>query len=277
MASEIRPDILAQRRRLSDARDVTATPGLWIEHRGSGFVGVLEELDGRAVALRDDSGLRRLFPLEPRGFCLLPAGEVVTLIRPAAAPAPAARFTSSGAVASAPGRARVARADRILVEGVHDAELLEKVWGDELRPQGIVVEPIDGVDHLEDEIRQRRPGPDRRLGVLLDHLVPGSKEFRLAEVVAGPFVRVEGHVFVDVWQAVRPSVLGLTVWPVIPRGQPWKEGICAALGAGEPFELWRRILASVQDFRDLEPSLVGAVERLLDFLLEARGGVVAAE
>lgn len=261
------PDILAPRRLPTPAPSVVAKLGLQVEHRGSGFVGVVEEIDGRTLTLRDDSGLVRGFDMEPRGFCLLPGGEVVTLTRPAAAAAASPRFTASGAVAAPASPARVARADRILVEGVHDAELLEKVWGDELRRYGIVVEPIDGVDHLDEEVRRRTPGPNRRLGVLLDHLVPGSKESRVTAAVAGPHVLVEGHEFVDVWQAIRPAVAGLRAWPVIPPGRPWKEGICAALGVAETWLLWRQILASVRDYRDLEPSLVGAVERLLDFLL----------
>ena len=39
-----------------------------------------------------------------------------------------------------------------------------------------------------------------------------------------------GHPYVDVWQSVRPGRLGLQAWPVIPRGQSWKHGICAQLG-----------------------------------------------
>ena len=245
-----------------------ATRGLWVEHRGSGFVGVVEDVEGRTVALRDDSGVRRLFSLDGGVFRLRPHGDVVALATPTATHlAEGPRLTASGAVASPRAPARVARADRILVEGVHDAELLEKVWGDELRPDGLVVEPLGGVDDLVAQVRARVPGPQARLGILLDHLVPGSKETRLAEAVAGPHVAVDGHPFVDVWQAVRPQALGLSVWPVIPPGEEWKDGICAVLGVTEPWALWRQILGSVRDYRDLEPAFVGAVERLLDFLL----------
>ena len=261
-------DILARTGRPAAAPRVPAEPGLWVEHRGSGFVGIVETVERREVALRDDSGLLRLFPLEDRGFMLVESGTVVTLSPPAARAPAAPAFTPSGSVAVPRGPARVARADRILVEGTHDAELIEKIWGDELRPDGIVVEPIGGVDNLEDEIRARAPGPQRRLGVLLDHLVPNSKESRVAVAVSGPHVRVEGHAFVDVWQTVRPHVLGLSQWPVIPRGQDWKTGMTAALGASEPYALWRKILGAVRGYEDLEPSLIGAVERLLDFLLD---------
>jgi hypothetical protein len=115
-------------------------------------------------------------------------------------------------------------------------------------------------------VRAFAPGPSRRLGVLVDHLVPGSKEARLAAAVASPHVLVTGTPYVDVWQAVRPRVLGIAAWPVIPRGQPWKEGVCAALGWGEPRDAWRRVLAAVRTYADLEPDLVGAVERLIDFV-----------
>ena len=54
-------------------------------------------------------------------------------------------------------KAHVARASRIWVEGVHDAELVERVWGDDLRIEGIVVERLDGADHLADEVRAFGP------------------------------------------------------------------------------------------------------------------------
>ena len=77
---------------------------------------------------------------------------------------------------------------------------------------------------------------------------------------------VKGTPYVDVWQAVRPKVIGIDAWPVIPRGTPWKDGICAALGMAEPAAMWRRILTSVKSYADLEPALVGSVESLIDFV-----------
>jgi len=228
-----------------------------------------------------NSGLERLFRLLPGAF--LAGSEQVTLVRPAPRPSPAgpgvggpgvggARRTASGSVAVPRVPARVARASRILVEGVHDAELVERVWGDDLRVEGIVVERLDGVDVLGEVIAAFRPGPDARLGVLVDHLVPGSKEQRLATGLQGPWVRIAGTPFVDVWQAIRPAVVGLAAWPEIPRGRPWKEGICQALGVEPPGRLWRQLLGSVRTYADLEPSLVGAVESLIDFVtVDARG------
>ena len=79
--------------------------------------------------------------------------------------------------------ARVARASRIYVEGIHDAELVEHVWGDDLRIEGVVVEYLGGVDDLADHLRDFGPGPQRRVGVLVDHLVPGSKESLIAQAI----------------------------------------------------------------------------------------------
>ena len=189
---------------------------------------------------------------------------------PQAAPA---RTTASGSVAAPTGPAKVARASRILVEGVHDAELVEQVWGDDLREVGVVVERLDGMDDLADVVRDLDPGPDRRLGVLLDHLVAGSKEWRAAEEVRHPHVLVTGTPFVDVWAAVRPATIGIAAWPDVPRGVPWKAGVLEALGLDEhPGAFWRRLLGSVRSYADLEPELVGAVERLIDFVTEPEVG-----
>jgi hypothetical protein len=113
-----------------------------------------------------------------------------------------------------------------------------------------------------------RPGPGRRLGVLVDHLVPGSKESRVADAVSGEHVLVTGHPFVDVWAAVKPAAVGIPAWPRVPPGQPWKEGVCRALGVADPRDLWRRVLASVDSYTDLDVGLLGAVERLIDFVTE---------
>jgi hypothetical protein len=200
--------------------------------------------------------------------------QVVRPASPAAATAAPARRTASGSVAAPAARARVARASRIYVEGRHDAELVEKVWGDDLRDEGVVVEHLGGVDDLAAEVRGFGPGPDRRLGVLVDHLLPGTKEWRVAESVRSPHVLVLGHPYVDVWAAVRPSVLGIDCWPDVPRGTPWKQGVCAALGwpaatAADTAAAWRRILGAVRTYADLEPALLGRVEELIDFVTGA--------
>jgi hypothetical protein len=173
-------------------------------------------------------------------------------------------------------RATGAAASRLFVEGRHDAELVEKVWGDDLRVEGVVVELLDGVDDLPGAIAAFGPGPGRRMGVLVDHLVPGTKESGIVDAVralpgARAYVKVLGHPYVDVWQSVRPSRLGLEAWPDVPRGQDWKSGICAALGwpSETPADVglaWKRILGQVRSYADLEPSLLASVEELIDFV-----------
>jgi Protein of unknown function (DUF3097) len=241
---------------------------------GSGFCGAVVDCAKDTVTLEDRHGRRRLFPLTVAGFLL--DGQPVTLVRPAPATvnsAPAAgsrpRRTASGSVAVPRTPARVARASRIWVEGLHDATLVERVWGDDLRVEGVVVEPLDGIDALGPAVAAFGPGPGRRLGVLVDHLVPGSKESRIVASVTDPDVLVTGHPYVDVWQAVKPSSLGIRAWPSVPRSVPWKDGVCQALGVSDAQEMWRRVLAAVTSYADLEVPLVGAMERLIDFVTDA--------
>lgn len=251
---------------------VEAEPGLVAEDRDSEFCGAVVGFESGAVLLEDRHGGRRLFPLRPGAFLI--DGETVTLCRPAGATGPAvARVTASGSRAVAPQPAKVARTSRLWVEGIHDAALVERVWGDDLRVEGVVVEPLSGVDELAAAVRRFGPGPGRRLGVLVDHLVPGSKESRIAATVEGPYVLVTGHPYVDIWQAVRPAAVGIAAWPAVARGQDWKTGVCAALGVAEPAELWRRILSRVDSYRDLETGLIGAVERLIDHVTAAESTV----
>jgi hypothetical protein len=252
---------LAPRRR-TPPPDVAAEPGLVVEEVLSGWVGAVVACDKENVSLEDRHGKVRVFPL---GVFLLD-GAPVTLRRPLTAKAPAARRTASGSVAVEGLRARVARGSRIWVEGRHDAELVERVWGHDLRVEGVVVEPLDGVDDLPQLVRAFAPSRDARLGVLVDHLVAGSKESRVVAQVQSEHVLVTGHPYVDVWQAVKPAALGIEAWPVIPPGRPWKEGVCEALGWGETWEGWRRVLAAVDSYRDVEVPLLTSVERLIDFV-----------
>lgn len=243
---------------------VPAEPGLVVEERSTLWCGAVVGCDKERVSLEDRRGRVRVFPLAPGGFLL--EGQVVTLTRPVAAAAKGPRVTASGSLAVQGLTARVAQGSRIWVEGVHDAELVERVWGHDLRVEGIVVEPLHGVDDLPALVTQFDPGRGRRLGVLVDHLVAGSKESRIVGQLRSPHVLVTGHPYVDVWQAVKPAVLGLRAWPTVPRGTPWKEGVCAALGWGEPWQGWKRVLAGVRSYRDLEVPLLQSVERLVDFV-----------
>lgn len=250
---------------------VDAVPGLVVECARTGWCGAVVDwqkgADGWAVVLEDRHGRRRPFALGPS---FLVEGDLVDLRRPRSTAVSAPQRTASGSIAVSGQRARVARESRIWVEGRHDAELVERVWGADLRIEGVVVEELGGVDELPARVREFRPGEGRRIGMLVDHLVPGSKETRIAEAVEQEWpgdVLVLGHPYVDVWQAVRPVSAGIDAWPVIPPGRPWKEGVCAELGWGsDTGRAWRALLGRVQDYTDLEPSLLGRVEELIDFV-----------
>ncbi|HEX4829579.1 MAG TPA: DUF3097 domain-containing protein [Trebonia sp.] len=248
---------------------VAAEPGLVAEDFEGRFCGAVVALEPGLVTLEDRHGQRRVFPV-PGDFLI--DGQRVTLVRPAPAAPAGPRRTASGSVAAPAARAKVARASRIYVEGKHDAELVEKIWGDDLRDVGVVVEYLEGVDDLPAIVAEFEPGPVRRLGVLVDHLVAGSKESRIAaEASRSPHVLVAGHPFIDIWAAVKPSAVGLRAWPAVPKGQPWKEGVLRAVGwphatPADVAAAWRRILGSVATFTDLDPSLLGRVEELIDFV-----------
>jgi hypothetical protein len=239
--------------------------GLVVEEAGGGFCGAVVAFNRADVTLEDRHGRLRVFPLVPAGFAV--DGELVSLVAPAARTLPRGPGrTASGSVAVPGRRARVARAGRILVEGLHDAALVQRVWGDDLAIEGVVVECLDGVDALPAAVRAFGPGPGRRLGVLVDHLVAGSKESRIVAAVRHPCVLVTGHPYVDVWAAVRPGAVGIPAWPEVARGSDWKLGVCAALGVADPLTMWRRVLAAVDSYADLEVPLLRAVEELIDFV-----------
>lgn len=225
--------------------------------------------EGWAVVLEDRKGRRRPFPAGVAAF--LVEGRPTTLLRPVAAAQPALPLKSaSGSIAVRNHQARVARASRIWVEGIHDAELVEKIWGHDLRVEGVVVEQLEGIDNMPDRLEEFGPGPERKVVALVDHLVPGSKETRIAGQIEkrfGPHVRVLGHPYVDVWQAVRPSALGIAAWPVVPRGESWKSGVISRLGWREDeSSAWKRILSRVNTYSDLEPSLLARVEEAIDIV-----------
>ncbi len=245
---------------------VEAEIGLVVECADSGFCGAIVGFERGAVQLEDRHGKVRLFRLEPAAF--LVEGKVATLVRPKPTTTIRQR-TASGSVALGPQRAHVAKQSRIWVEGLHDAALIEKIWGDDLRAEAIVVEPMHGADSLAAQVTAFVPSAGRKLGILLDHLVAGSKETQLASTVDSAHVLIAGHPYVDVWQAVKPARIGIAAWPVIPPGQPWKEGVCAALKVGDPKEFWPRLLSRVDSYRDVETPLVNAVERLIDFVTVA--------
>ncbi|MCX4509134.1 DUF3097 domain-containing protein [Streptomyces sp. NBC_01619] len=262
------PDLTPPWKRSAPVPEVPAEPDLVVEEVSTGFCGAVIRCEAGTVTLEDRFGKHRVFPLEPRGFLL--EGKVVTLVRPpSGAPAARSTRTASGSLAVPGARARVARAGRIYVEGRHDAELVEKVWGDDLRIEGVVVEYLEGIDDLPSIVDDFGPSADARLGVLVDHLVPGSKESRIAASVTDPHVLVVGHPYIDVWEAVKPSSLGIPAWPSVPHGQDWKTGVCRALRwPSNTGAAWQHILSRVTSYKDLEPALLGRVEELIDFVTD---------
>ncbi len=271
---------------------IPAEPGLVVEVVETGYVGAVIRVEkapgGIAMVLEDRRGRRASFPLgpgyliegrpcaivrpEPRARHAAPGGTGGAATRGGAAPG----RTASGSRAVAGARARVARGSRIWVEGKHDAELVERIWGEDLRIEGVVVEPLGGLDDLPERIAEFGPDAEHRVGVLADHMIEGTKEMRLAQRVmqdrawAGN-VRVIGHPYVDVWQAVRPSVIGIAGWPQVPRGEDWKTGVLRRIGWDhadhrDVARAWARILRSVSTIADVEPDLSGRVEELIDFV-----------
>jgi hypothetical protein len=242
----------------------TAETGMVVEDGAGDFCGAVVSCEKDAVTLEDRYGKRRVFPLA--GTFLL-EGQRVTLVRPVPDHPGGPTRTASGSIAVPSARAKVARASRIYVEGRHDAELVEKVWGDDLRDAGVVVEFLNGIDDLPAIAAEFAARGGRRLGVLVDHLVGGSKESRIAAQVLSDHVLVVGHPYIDVWAAIKPAVVGIGRWPEVPRGVPWKEGVLAAVGwPPDTAAAWRRILGRVHSYADLEPAFLGRVEELIDFV-----------
>lgn len=251
---------------------------------------------GWAVVLEDRFRRRRVFPLYPGAFLF--EGEPVTLVRPrpsagaatartAAQPRTAsgaaartvagARVTASGSLRVEGATARVARGGRIWVEGSQDADLIQAIWQHDLLVDGVVIEEMRGIDHLLEALEVFAPDAGRRVAVIVDHLVPHSKESRIAAAATrafAPHVLVLGHPYIDVWQAIKPSTLGIPRWPDVPRGEDFKTGTLARLGPGWPSdtgEAFRRMLGRVRRYTDLEPSLVGRVEEAIDFVTAPAG------
>jgi hypothetical protein len=269
-------DVLAagwQRAGRPKSAELTLEVGQVLEDVTSGFCGAVLRWERGLVVLEDRHGKRRSFPV---GAGFWHEGQPVAVKAPPR-PKPAPGRTASGSVVGPAERAKTALASRIYVEGRHDAELVEKIWGDDLRHVGVVVEYLGGIDDLPSIVADFAPARGRRLGVLVDHLVSGSKESRIADQVRtdrnGDSVLVLGHPYVDIWQAVKPARLGLAAWPDVPRSMEWKHGICEALGLphedqADVAAAWKTILDRVRSWNDLERPLLTVVEQLIDFVTE---------
>ena len=268
-------DVLAPGWQQAHRRPSVETPvavGLVVEEPTSGFVGAIVRWENGLVVLEDRRGARRSFPFGP-GFWI--DGAPVALVAPPRVSPSQPTHNASGSRVAASTPAKVARASRIYVEGRHDAELVEKIWGADLRVEGVVVEYLGGIDDLPAIVAGFAPEPGRRLGVLVDHLVTGSKETRIVAQVRSESVLVTGHPVIDIWQAIRPERVGLTAWPSIPRDVDFKVGTSLALGRPARTQAdiagtWSWLLGRVRDWRDLEPALLREVERLIDFVTDGQ-------
>lgn len=259
-------DVIAADAETRAHQKLAVTPGIALTHRPSRVSGTVTAFtEGQRIVLCDQDG--NLHEFKPHKGVLLHQGKPVELVAGEWKSDAGLQFTASGSIDTGPVRAQTAKASRIWVEGIHDAELIEKIWGDDLRVEGIVVEPLHGADDLVERVAEFHPASNRRLGVLLDHLVPGSKESRIAAAVTDANVLICGHPYVDIWQAVKAESLGIKAWPQVPKGQPWKEGIIAALGQqDDPGRFWQAVLSRVSSYKDVEMPLMNSVEQLIDFV-----------
>ncbi len=271
-----RDDVLKpgwQKSHLKKTRDVPVEKDMVVEF--DDFCGAVVGWENGIVILEDRRGKRRSFPFGP-GFLL--EGQPAALRPPLRGNARTPRYTASGSrITDEPTRAKVALPSRIYVEGRHDAELVEKVWGDDLRYVGVVVEYLGGIDDLPAIVADFSPEPGRRLGVLVDHMVAGSKESRIAKQVAkagyGDYVLVTGHEFIDIWQAIKPGRIGRKAWPEVPMDQDFKKGTLKALGLphqdqADIARAWQAMLARVRSWDDLELQLIQRMEQLIDFVTQ---------
>ena len=256
------------------AVEIDADLGLVVEEVGTDWVGeiVKVERDLGTLTLEDRRLKRRTFPLGP-GFLL--EGRPVVLVAPTRQGPVAATRTASGSIAVQGTKARVARASRIFVEGRHDAELVEKVWGDDLRIEGVVVEYLEGVDDLPSCCAPSTPGPSAASACWSTTSCRARRRAgspsRCAKSPVGKHVLIVGHPFIDIWAAVKPERLGKKAWPQVPRNIEWKHGVCQQFGwphrdQADIARAWKHILGGVRGFQDLEPELLGRVEELIDFV-----------
>jgi hypothetical protein len=246
-------DVLAQGWRERGAKvavDVPAEKDLVVEV-ADGFCGAVTRIEGGQVELEDYRGRRRLFPMGA-GFMI--DGEPVRLVHPA-------RAGTAGARRSAPprdpSRSTIPCAHRAAEPDPRRAGTTPSSWR---RSGGTICaprasswstcrsRPAGGL------LAAAPPRRDRRYGVLVDHLVPGSKETRIVEqIMRGPHgahLRIVGHPYIDVWQCVTPTAMGIRAWPGSRAARNGRPGSAAPRLAGRSqadiAHAWKRILSREQ-------------------------------
>ena len=206
--------------------------GMVVEDAQTGFVGAVMRIEYGRMELEDRRGRRKPFPVGPGYLIDGQAGHPH--------PAAAGRADTPPVPPPVPwrcpdARAKVALASRIYVEGRHDAELVEQVWGDDLRIEGVVVEYLGGIDDLDaivEPTSARGPAGGSACSSTIWSPVR-RRRASLKPCVGDPAARTRwwsGHPFIDIWQAVKPGRIGVPAWPVIPKGMDWKKGVCRAAG-----------------------------------------------
>lgn len=260
------PRLLAPKQKQSIPQ-VEGTVGLLVEVASAGFAGTIVAVNQTSVTLVDRRGRERHFARTDGAFIVNECRVTLTVPARRQISAPTQKITPSGSVA-VNHRAKVAQPSRIFVGGVHDAALIEQVWGDDLRAAAIVVEPLHGIDDLAVHVQAFGASSTRRLAVLLDHLTLGSKESRLKASIDDPNVLIVGHAFVDIFAAVKPERLGVTQWPDIPRDEDYKYGLATRLGFTSTTELFHAVSQAVRTWTDFDQSLIKSVEQALDFVTQ---------
>ena len=113
--------------------EVPAKPGTVFEVFADGYVGAVvgweKTPQGDMLRLEDRHGKTRIFPVRAGAFMV--DGQRVTPTR--YVPPRQPRRSNSGSRMVEHHEARVALPSRIWVEGIHDAAIVERIWGHDLR------------------------------------------------------------------------------------------------------------------------------------------------
>ena len=250
-----------------------AEPGIRVLHRASGFTGTLVALEGDDVVLRGHTGLERRYQNVPGTFAV--EGTPTHLVSPRrarrrrAARSPKDVRTASGSRAvdgrAGPGRrAPAASGWRASTTPNSSSGCGATISASRASWSNGSTVPTTWPPRCA----RSAPRATAASACCSTTSCPGARKPGWRRAIDDPHVLVTGTPFVDVWEAVRPAAVGIRAWPVVPKGQNWKDGVCAALGVDDPRTMWRRILAAVSDWKQLEQPFVAAVEQLIDFVTE---------
>ena len=106
--------------------------------------------------------------------------------------------------------------------------------------------------------------------MLVDHLVPGSKEAPSPPTSARTHVLVTGHPYVDIWQAVKPACGRHRRMAGHPARYRLEDRRLRAARLARPGHgLADGTRCACNSYADLEVPLLEAVEQLIDFVTAA--------